>query len=141
VRLQALLEPTERLPEAMRMTTVAATVAANDAVALAGWDLSGLEGRTLVFDLGYDLGYDDLGYYSHRNLGRLREGGVHFLTRLKGQARYRLSASRVSAAEGERRGGGAQDARGRHGRLRGETISLGTAPTTDAGRSSRGCAW
>jgi hypothetical protein len=38
------------------------TVAANDAVALAGWDLSGLEGRTLVFDLGY---------YSHRNLGRL----------------------------------------------------------------------
>lgn len=89
VRLQALLEPTERLPEAMRMTTVAA----NDAVALAEWDLPGLEGRTLVFDLGY---------YSHRNLGRLREGGVHFLTRLKGQARYRVSASRVpKTAQGE----------------------------------------
>lgn len=88
VRLQALLEPSnERLPEAIRMTTVAA----NDAVALAGWDLSGLEGRTLVFDLGY---------YSHRNLGRLRESGVHFLTRLKGQSRYRVSASRGSA-EGE----------------------------------------
>jgi hypothetical protein len=84
VRLQALLEPTERLPEAIRMTTVAA----NDAAALAGWDLSGLEGRTLVFDLGY---------YSHRNLGRLIEGGVHFLTRLKGQARYRVSASRALA--------------------------------------------
>jgi Transposase DDE domain len=88
VRLQALLEPTERLPEAIRMTTVAA----NDAKALAGWDLSGLEGRTLVFDLGY---------YSHRNLKRLLEGGVHFLTRLKGQARYRVSASRVPTAEGE----------------------------------------
>lgn len=84
VRLQALLEPAQRLPEAIRMTTVAA----NDAKALAGWDLSGLEGRTLVFDLGY---------YSHRNLGRLIEGGVHFLTRLKGQAHYQVSASRVLA--------------------------------------------
>lgn len=82
VRLQTILEPTERLPDAMRMTTVAA----NDASTLAGWDLSGLEGETLLFDLGY---------YSHRNLARLRKGGVHFLTRLKGQARYRVSASRT----------------------------------------------
>lgn len=84
VRLQTLLEPNERLPQAIRMTTVAT----NDAAALAGWDLSGLEGRTLIFDLGY---------YSQRNLGRLIEGGVHFLTRLKGQARYRVIASRALA--------------------------------------------
>lgn len=87
VRLQAILDPQDRLPDAMRMTTVAS----NDAAMLGGWDLSGLRGRTLVFDLGY---------YSHKNLGRLRDGGVHFLTRLKGQAHYRVSASRAPA-EGE----------------------------------------
>ena len=59
-------QPLERTRRARRRDEAASaplsTVAANDAVALAGWDLSGLEGRTLVFDLGY---------YSHRNLGRL----------------------------------------------------------------------
>lgn len=86
VRLQALIDPSDRLPDAMRMTTVAA----NDAAALSGWDLSGLEGRTLIFDLGY---------YSHRNLGRLTDGGVHFLTRLKAQASYRVSGAREPARD------------------------------------------
>ena len=87
VRLQALLDPTDRLPEAMRMTTVSS----NDAAMLGDWDLSRLGGRTLVFDLGY---------YSHRNLQRLRDGGVRFLTRLKGQAHYRAT-ERGPLAEGE----------------------------------------
>lgn len=85
--LQTLLDPADRLPEALEMTTVAA----NDAAALAGWDLSGLRGKTLVFDLGY---------YSHANLGRLREGGVHFLTRLKAQARYRVTGNGEPPAGG-----------------------------------------
>lgn len=89
VRLQALIAPSDRLPDAMRMTTVAA----NDAAALSGWDLSELEGRTLIFDLGY---------YSHRNLGRLTNGGVHFLTRLKAQASYRVSGVREQSAGDER---------------------------------------
>lgn len=86
VRLQALIDPSERLPDAMQMTTVAT----NDAAALSGWDLSGLEGRTLIFDLGY---------YSHRNLGRLTDGGVHFLTRLNAQASYRVIGLRELAAD------------------------------------------
>jgi Transposase DDE domain len=87
VRLQATFDLPRRVPVALKMTTVGA----NDAVALSGWDLSGLEGRTLVFDLGY---------YSHASFRRLRKGGVHFLTRLKGQAYYRVSASR-ELPEGE----------------------------------------
>lgn len=71
-RLQAVLDPSDRLPIELKLTLLDA----NDAAALAGWDLSGLEGRTLVFDLGY---------YSHRNPRRLPENGVSFLTRLKGQ--------------------------------------------------------
>ncbi len=81
VRLQATFDLLRSVPGALEMTTVAA----NDAKALAGWDLSELRGRTLIFDLGY---------YSHANLARLLEGGVRFLTRLKGQAHYEVTASR-----------------------------------------------
>jgi hypothetical protein len=54
-------------------------------------DLSGLEGTTLVFDLGY---------YCHAHFERLLEGGVHFLTRLNAQASYRVTKSR-KLPEGE----------------------------------------
>lgn len=87
VRLQIILDPADRLPTDLRLDLLDT----NDANALGGWDLSGLEGRTLVFDLGY---------YSHAHFERLRKSGVHFLTRLKGQAHYRVSASRPPA-EGE----------------------------------------
>ena len=90
VRLQATLDPTERLPVAMEMTTVAT----NDAATLGRLDLSGLRGRTLVFDLGY---------YSHKNFERLRRGGVRFLTRLNAQARTRLLARRALPGEGGRK--------------------------------------
>lgn len=81
-RLQAILDPSERLPTGLKLDLLNT----NDANALGGLDLSGLGGRTLVFDLGY---------YSHAHFGRLLGGGVHFLTRLKGQARYRVTASRA----------------------------------------------
>lgn len=88
VRLQTVLDPSDGLPEAMEMTLLEA----NDAATLAGWDLSRLRGKTLVFDLGY---------YSHANMLRLLEGGVHFLTRLKGQAHYRVVSGSRTLAAGE----------------------------------------
>jgi hypothetical protein len=87
VRLQTLLEPIDRLPTRMELEHLCT----NDANALGGLELAGLEGATLVFDLGY---------YCHAHFGRLREGGVHFLTRLKGQAYYEVTHSR-KPPEGE----------------------------------------
>lgn len=114
VRLQATIDPAERLllPVAMQMTTVAA----NDAATLGRLDLSGLGGKTLVFDLGY---------YSHANFERLRRGGVRFLTRLKAQeAHYRVSGVRPVAEEPPEK-----------------TTSSWAAPTTGAGRSWKECGW
>lgn len=81
-RLQTLLDPIDRLPTEMRLEPLST----NDANALGELELSGLRSRTLVFDLGY---------YCHAHFLRLLEGGVHFLTRLKGQASYQLIASRA----------------------------------------------
>lgn len=81
VRVQTTFDLLRSVPSAMEMTTVET----NDAKALSEWDLSALTGKTVIFDLGY---------YSHANLKRLMEGGAHFLTRLKAQARYRVSESR-----------------------------------------------
>ena len=82
VRLQTLLDPIERLPTHMRLELLST----NDANALGALDLSGLVGKTLIFDLGY---------YCHAHFLRLREGGVNFLTRLNTQASYRVLASRT----------------------------------------------
>jgi hypothetical protein len=80
--LQTLVDPSERLPTGLRLELLST----NDANALGESDLSGLVGRTLVFDLGY---------YCHAHFKRLLEGGVHFLTRLKAQASYRVTCSRA----------------------------------------------
>jgi hypothetical protein len=80
VRLQTLLDPIDRLPTRMELELLST----NDANALGSLDLSGLEGTTLIFDLGY---------YSHAHFGRLTQGGVHFLTRLKAQAYYEVTHS------------------------------------------------
>ncbi len=93
-RLQTLLDPSDRLPTDLRLELLST----NDANALGSLDLSELEGKTLVFDLGY---------YCHAHFKRLMEGGVNFLTRLNAQASYRLSASRelpegaATTAEGD----------------------------------------
>ena len=49
VRLQTLLDPSDRLPTRMELELLST----NDANALGSLDLSGLEGMTLIFDLGY----------------------------------------------------------------------------------------
>jgi hypothetical protein len=74
-RLQAELDLSRSIPASLRMTTPEV----NDRTALREWDLSGLEGWTLVFDLGY---------YAHAHFRRLLEGGVSFVTRLQSQASY-----------------------------------------------------
>lgn len=58
----------------------------NDATALEEWDLSGLEGWTMVFDLGY---------YAHAHFKRLLEARVNFVTRLKAQASYEVTESKA----------------------------------------------
>jgi Transposase DDE domain len=81
VRLQTLLDPVGRLPTDLRLEALST----NDANALGALELSGLRGKTLVFDLGY---------YCHAHFERLREGGVHFVTRLNAQAHYEVTQSR-----------------------------------------------
>lgn len=87
VRLQTLLDPIDRLPTRMALEPLST----NDANALGGLELAGLEGVTLIFDLGY---------YCHAHFARLLEGGVHFLTRLNAQAYYEVTQSR-KLPEGE----------------------------------------
>jgi hypothetical protein len=82
VRLQTLLDPVARLPTDLRLELLST----NDANALGNLKLCGLEGRTLIFDLGY---------YCHAHFGRLTQGGVHFLTRLNAQASYHITSSRA----------------------------------------------
>jgi len=87
VRLQTLLDPSERLPTRMELEPLST----NDANALGGLELAGLEGMTLIFDLGY---------YCHAHFERLREGGVHFLTRLNAQAYYEVEQDRRLPEDG-----------------------------------------
>jgi hypothetical protein len=75
VRLQAEVDLGKAVPANLRLTLPDA----NDRGALREWDLSALEGWTLVFDLGY---------YAHAHFRRLLEGGVSFVTRLHSQAHY-----------------------------------------------------
>lgn len=88
-RLQTLLDPSDGLPTDLRLEPLCT----NDANALGTLELSGLEGRTLIFDLGY---------YCHAHFERLLEGGVHFLTRLNAQASFRIISSRELPADGAR---------------------------------------
>ena len=81
VRLQTLLDPLDRLPTRMGLELLDT----NDSNALGALDLSGLEGVTLLFDLGY---------YCHAHFERLIEGGVGFVTRLDAQASYRITRER-----------------------------------------------
>ena len=79
-RLQTLLDPSDRLPSRMGLELLST----NDANALGALDLRGLEGVTLLFDLGY---------YCHAHFLRLLEGGVSFVTRLNAQASYQPTHS------------------------------------------------
>ena len=111
MRLQTLLEPIERLPTRLRLELLST----NDANALRTLELSGLRGKTLIFDLGY---------YSHAHFGRLMEGGVSFVTRLKAQAYYELTHARKLAAPKE--DGAARRTPEGDVLLRDETITLGS---------------
>lgn len=80
LRLQLRLLLASRTPAGPQLTSTQV----NDHQALWETDLREVAGWTLLFDLGY---------YGHRQLERLRDGGVSFLTRLQGQAHYRVTAS------------------------------------------------
>ncbi len=75
VGLQTELDLERMIPAKLSLTTPEV----NDRRALKEWDLCGLGGWTLVFDLGY---------YAHAHFERLRKAGVSFITRLQSQARY-----------------------------------------------------
>jgi hypothetical protein len=85
VRVQVWLHPSLDLPEVVQVTSIKV----NDCQS---WDqtilgdpgrLAALTGQTLVVDLGY---------YSHERFGRLREAGVHFVTRRHPQATVTIEA-------------------------------------------------
>lgn len=82
VRVQYTLEPGTHIPELLHMHTVEK----NDHVALWEQDLTPFVGWTILMDLGY---------YGHRQFKRLREGGVHFLSKLHTQAAYRVDETRT----------------------------------------------
>jgi hypothetical protein len=113
VRLQTEMDLGKEIPAGLRLTLPDA----NDRRALGGWDLSGLEGWTLVFDLGY---------YAHAHFERLLREGVSFVTRLHPQASYR-TLSEHPASVGRRTQQGDTV-------VRDETIDLGRAPTTARAR-------
>ena len=81
VRLQTMLDPSDGLPIGLGLELLCT----NDANALGSLELSGLRGKTLVFDLGY---------YCHAHFERLIDGGAHFLTRLNAQASYEVTQSK-----------------------------------------------
>lgn len=91
-RLQAELDLGRSIPAKLRLTLPDA----NDRRALREWDLSGLEGWTLVFDLGY---------YAHAHFARLLREGVSFVTRLQAQASYEALSSEPSSAGRKTRNG------------------------------------
>lgn len=62
----------------------------NDQVALKTYDLADLRGWTVLCDRGY---------YRHRSFQRLRDAGVHFLTRLHPDAFYVITAVRRVGAK------------------------------------------
>lgn len=73
VRVQTAFDLARHLPITLRLTLVDT----NDHEALRTWDLDALCGWTVLVDLGYD---------GHRQVARLRDAGVSFLTRLHPQA-------------------------------------------------------
>jgi len=75
VRLQTAYDLARAIPDSLRLTLSDE----NDRKALGGWDLTGLEGWTLIFDLGY---------YAHRHFTRLLDAGVSIITRLQAQVFY-----------------------------------------------------
>ncbi|MGH3812201.1 MAG: IS4 family transposase [Pseudonocardiaceae bacterium] len=79
VRLQSALELAEQIPQAFRLTRADC----NDHTALWELDLAPWRGWTMLCDLGY---------YGHRQFQRLREAGVHLITRLNAQATYVILA-------------------------------------------------
>lgn len=81
VRIQCGLELLGQIPDDLRLTTLET----NDHDGLWQRDLSTRRGWTLL---------KDLGYYGHRQFQRLREAGVHFITRLNQQASYVVTAER-----------------------------------------------
>lgn len=81
VRVQTRFDLGRQLPTRLRLT-LADT---NDHDALKSWELESLRGWTVVVDLGY---------YGHRQLARLREAGVSFLSRLHPQASYQVTDQR-----------------------------------------------
>jgi len=82
VRMHTSIDLARHLP-----TTVWFSLAdTNDHDALKHTDLAAYRGWTLVLDLGY---------YGHAQLGRLRQAGVSFLSRLHPQARYAITATRA----------------------------------------------
>jgi hypothetical protein len=86
VRVHTSVDLAHHLP-----TTVWFSLAdTNDHEALKATDLTPYRGWTLVLDLGY---------YGHAQLGRLREAGVSFLSRLHPQARYAITATRAVSAK------------------------------------------
>ncbi len=80
--LQVGLELARKIPTTLRLTPPDIS----DRTALKEWDLSGLGGWTLVFDLGY---------YAHPHFKRLLGAGVSFVTRLQAQVYYEVVARRL----------------------------------------------
>ena len=62
VRLQTLLDPSERLPTRMELEPLSTTTPTPSG----GWNSAGLEGMTLIFDLEY---------YCHAHFERLQKAG------------------------------------------------------------------
>ena len=79
VRFQCALTLASHIPAPLRLT-LADT---NDHTALAEADLTPWRGWTILCDLGY---------YGHRQFQRLRQAGVHVVTRLNAQATYVIIA-------------------------------------------------
>lgn len=80
IRVQTLLDPRTRSPLAVWLTTLDT----DDHRALAALDLTPWHGTTIIADLGY---------YGHRQLGRLRDDGCHFLTKRHPQAKTTVTAT------------------------------------------------
>jgi hypothetical protein len=80
IRVQTLLEPSTRSPRKVWLTKTAI----DDHQALATMDLTPWHGTTIIADLGY---------YGHRQLGRMRDEGCHFLTKRHPQSTVRVTAT------------------------------------------------
>lgn len=79
MRAQIALALAGRIPRLVRLSGTET----NDHAALAAADLAPWHGWTLLIDLGY---------YGHQQFARLRDAGVHVITRLHDQAAYTITA-------------------------------------------------